>query len=320
MALRKTQFGGIIFLTTAAAAMVVAILWRATPEQAEAAGQAGAPTKTTAEAEIRKANADYGTALGAGDLDVVMAFWAPDADYIDEAGLQTQGSEKIAALFRKSLPESKGAKVAVRVQSLKFLKPEICLEDGTVERTLPTGTTESNRFAIVWTRTGDKWLISSVRDLPTEVKDLPSVAAAHLAELGWLVGEWANEADKPDVNVKVAWGTNKAFLLMDYTMKREGADPLEVTVRIGWDARQARIRSWVFDSTGGFAEAYWRKDGKRWVVGTTGVLPDGGTGGATNIYEFVDENALVWRSTERDVDGQPLADAEVKFVRKNAKK
>jgi hypothetical protein len=76
----------------------------------------------------------------------------------------------------------------------------------------------------------------------------------------------------------------------------------------------------VFDSDGGFAEAYWRRDGNRWIVGTSGVLPDGGTGGSTNIYEFVDENSFVWRATERDVDGQPLADAEVKFVRPAAKK
>ena len=100
----------------------------------------------------------------------------------------------------------------------------------------------------------------------------------------------------------------------------EGADPLEVSSRVGWDARQGRIRSWVFDSTGGFAEAYWRRDGKRWMAGTSGVLPDGGTGGATNVIEFVDDNTFVWRSTERDVDGQPLADTEVKLIRKTAKK
>jgi hypothetical protein len=152
------------------------------------------------------------------------------------------------------------------------------------------------------------------------VTDLPSVAAGALAELGWLVGEWVDDSPKADVTLNVRWATNKAFLLMDYVMKQEGADPMEVTVRIGWDARLGRTRSWVFDSNGGFAEAFWRRDGKKWAVGTTGVLPDGGTGGATNIYEFVDDNTFVWHSTERDVDGQPLADAEVKFVRKNSKK
>src|SRR5262245_49457142 len=318
MTVRTRQAGALILLgVTAAAALVLVV--RPVPNRAEAAGQ-GAGKGSGADAEIRLANANYGAAMTAGDIDAIMAFWTADADYIDEIGKQTTGKDKIAALFRKAAPETKGSKVNVRVHSLKFLRPEVCLEDGSVERTLATGTKETNRFAIVWTKTGDKWLISSVRDLPTDVTDLPSVAAAYLSELSWLVGEWADDSPKADVNVKVAWGTNKAFLLMDYVIKREGADPLEVNVRIGWDARLGRIRSWVFDSEGGFAEAYWRKDGKKWIVGTTGILPDGGTGGATNIYEFVDDNTFIWRSTDRDVDGQPLEDAEVKFIRKGAKK
>jgi uncharacterized protein (TIGR02246 family) len=320
MSFHKYRAGGVILLVSAAAAVI--LIGRPAPDRATAAGQAGgeAKNRSTAEADIRKANENYAAALAAGDLDAIMAFWAPDADYIDETGKQTQGSDKIAGLFRKSLPEMKGGKVNIRVHALKFLRPDVCLEDGTVEKTAPTGVKESDRFSIVWSRTGDKWLISSVRDIPTDTGNLPSVAASYLNDLGWLVGEWADDSPKADVNVKVAWATNKAFLLMDYVIKRPDADPLEVSVRVGWDARTGRIRSWVFDSTGGFAEAYWRKDGKRWIVGTAGVLPDGGTGGATNIYEFVDDNTFVWRSTERDVDGQPLPDAEVKFVRKSEKK
>jgi uncharacterized protein (TIGR02246 family) len=321
MSFRKHRAGGLVFLVIMAAA-ILALSARPIPNRAEAAGQkAGeAPTRSTAEAEIRKANADYAAAMAAAELDAIMAFWAADADYIDEAGKQTQGSDKIAELFRKALPDMKGSKVSIRVHSLRFLRPEICLEDGTVDRTAATGVKESNRFAIVWTKTGDKWLISSVRDLPTEATDLPSVAAAYLNDLGWLVGEWVDDGAKADVNLKVTWGTNKAFLLMDYVVKRDEGDPLEVSVRVGWDSRLGRVRSWVFDSQGGFGEGFWRKDGKRWVVGASGVLPDGGTGGATNIYEFVDENSFVWRATERDVDGQPLADAEVKLVRKPVKK
>ena len=288
---------------------------------AEAAGQPAESKERAGDGEaIRVLNQAYATALTSGDLDAVMIFWAPDADYVDEDGKHTKGHEQIAALFKKSLPETKGSKVAVKVQSLKFLRPEVCLEDGTVERTDVTGVKDANRFAIVWTKTGDKWLISSVRDLPADVADLPSAAAAQLNELGWLVGEWLDDSPKADVAVNVRWATNKTFLLMDYVVKRDGTEPLEVNARIGWDARIGRIRSWVFDSTGGFAEAFWRRDGKKWFVGTTGILPDGGTGGATNIYEFVDDNTFVWKSTERDVDGQPLADTEVKFVRKNAKK
>lgn len=295
---------------------------RSTTKEAVAAGQGAEPKSATnpGEQAIRKANSDYAAAMMAGDLDAIMAFWATDADYVDETGRMTKGSDKITALFRKVLPDIKGTKVTIKVNSLKFLRPEVCLEDGSVEKTTATGGKEIDRFSIVWTRTGDKWLISSVRDLPTEVDDLPSIAALQLKDLEWLVGEWVDDSPKADVTLNVHWATNKAFLLMDYVIKLEGKDPLEVSVRVGWDGHNRRIRSWVFDSHGGMAEGYWTKDGKRWLVGVSGILADGGTGGSTNVYEFVDANTFVWRATEREVDGQPLADAEVKFVRKTVKK
>ena len=51
---------------------------------------------------------DYLTAMLKGDVDGVMAFWAADADYIDEAGKLTRGKEQIAAMFKKSLPGAEG--------------------------------------------------------------------------------------------------------------------------------------------------------------------------------------------------------------------
>src|SRR5262249_19193156 len=183
MTVRTRQAGALLLLGVAAAAALVLVV-RPVTDRAEAAGQ-GAGKGSGADAEIRLANANYGAAMTAGDIDAIMAFWTADADYIDEIGKQTTGNDKIAALFRKAAPETKGSKVTIRVHTLKFLRPEVCLEDGSVERTLATGTKETNRFAIVWTKTGDKWLISSVRDLPTDVTDLPSVAAAYLSELSW---------------------------------------------------------------------------------------------------------------------------------------
>jgi uncharacterized protein (TIGR02246 family) len=285
----------------------------------EAMAQPAGKSATGDEAAIRQANEDYVAAMIKGDLDGVMAFWAADSDYIDEAGKMTRGKDQIAAMFKKTLPEVKGSKATGKIHSMKFLRPEICLEDGTLELAANDGSKSSSRYAVVWTKTGDKWLISSVRDLPAEVTDLPTLAAAQLKDLEWLVGEWMDDGAKADIAVKVHWAPNKSFLLMDYTVKQEGAEPLDVTVRIGWDGASGRIRSWTFDTNGGFGEGLWQKNGKKWEVGTSGVLPDGGTGGATHTYEFVDANSFMWRATDREVDGQPLTDVDVKFVRKAGK-
>jgi uncharacterized protein (TIGR02246 family) len=309
----------------AAAGLGALIILRPGTLPAQAVGQVpGTPAepkdRAADEAAVRAQHKAYVEALVSGDPNAVMAFWAADGDYVDEAGKIASGKDAIAALFRRVLPGMKGSKITGRILKLKFLGPNICFEDGAVETASATGTKESGRFAAVWSRTGDNWLLSSVRDLPAEVTDLPSLAAAQLKDLDWLVGEWVDDEPKKDVTMTCRWDTNKAFLLMHYSVKREGNEDLEVTVRVGWDGASGKVRSWTFDSQGGFSEAFWMKDGKRWLVGTTGVLPDGGIGESTLIYEFKDANAFVWRATEREVDGQPLADSEVKYVRKLAAK
>lgn len=303
-----------------AAVLGFAALWDSAPHHSELAGQTVKKTASGDEAAIRAASKEYVLTMVKGELDPVMAYWADDADYIDEAGKTTRGKDKIAALFKESLPQYKDKKVDGKISSIKFLRPEICLVDGSIDMTGADGVKESGRYAVIWTNVGGKWLISSVRDLPTEVTDLPSLASVQLKGLEWLVGEWQQSGAKGGITLSVRWDINKSFLLMDYTIPQAEGDSLKVSARVGWDPVNARIRSWLFDSNGGFGESYWKNDGKRWVAGTTGILPDGGTGGATNTVEFVDQDHFTWKITDRDIDGLPLADAEVKLTRKPIKK
>jgi uncharacterized protein (TIGR02246 family) len=280
-------------------------------------GQGQAPAN--AEQSVRKAVAAYIDALNKGDVNGLMASLAPDADFVDENGKTTRGHDALAARFKTLVQDSKGSKVTGKVYSVKFLRPEVAIVDGSLDFTSADGTHESNRYAIVWVKSGDKWLISSARDLPAEIDELPSLAYPQLKSLEWLIGDWADEGGKNGVQIKCKWAPNKSFLLMEYEVKNEGAEPMLVTQRIGWDPVNNRVRSWVFDSTGGFSEGYWRRDGNKWVVGASGILADGGTGTATNIYEFKDENSFLYRSVDREIDSQPIADVDVKFVRKPAK-
>ncbi len=272
-----------------------------------------------AEQAVRKAAAAHVEAMNKGDLDAVMALWAKDADYIDEAGKKTRGHDALKAVFKTMLAGLKGYKVGGKIYSVKFLRPDVALVDGSIETTAADGTKDSNRYAIVWEKSGDKWLISSARDLPAEVEAVPSLPYPQLKSLEWAVGDWVDEGGKGGVQVKVYWAPNKSFLMMDYEVKQEGTDPLLVTQRVGWDPVNNLMRSWVFDSTGGFGEGYWQRDGNKWVVGATGILADGGVGGSTNIYECKDNNTILYRSVDRDIDGQPIADVETKLVRKTAK-
>jgi hypothetical protein len=35
---------------------------------------------------------------------------------------------------------------------------------------------------------------------------------------------------------------------------------------IGWDPDRQQIRSWIFDSNGGFGESTWANDGEHWLI------------------------------------------------------
>ncbi len=96
-------------------------------------------------------------------------------------------------------------------------------------------------------------------------------------------------------------------------------DDLEGTQVIGWDPAAGTIRSWMFDSDGGFGEGTWSKKGNSWIVKFSQVLPDGRKASATNIYTLIDANTFTWKSIGRKVDGEFLPNVEeVKMVRKTA--
>jgi hypothetical protein len=74
---------------------------------------------------------------------------------------------------------------------------------------------------------------------------------------------------------------------------------------IGWDPIKQQIRSWIFDSNGGFGEATWVTDGDDWLVRASNVLPDGSRSTAENVLTRVDDNKFTWESQNRTLNGEP---------------
>ncbi len=95
---------------------------------------------------------------------------------------------------------------------------------------------------------------------------------------------------------------------------------MTVEQRIGWDPLSKQIRSWVFDSEGGYGGGYWTRDGKQWFIKSTGVLPDGRTASATQILTRVGPHTARWASIQRTVGGQVVPNLqEYVMVRKPPK-
>ena len=52
---------------------------------------------------------------------------------------------------------------------------------------------------------------------------------------------------------------------------------------IGYDAANRQIRSWIFDSAGGFGTSTWSRDGNDWIIKNSQTLHDGARTSSINI-------------------------------------
>ena len=165
-------------------------------------------------------------------------------------------------------------------------------------------------------REGGQWKVAIVQEW-----DRDNGLDVSLKELEWLIGTWHVATKEREVTTTYEWDENKAFIRGKYTVK-EGAKVIESgTQMIGKDNAEGAIRSWVFQSDGGFGDGLWTREGKKWTVDFYGVTPDGRELTATAIYIHVDANTYTWQSVDQAVDGEPIADTQpIKVTKQKAGK
>jgi hypothetical protein len=89
------------------------------------------------------------------------------------------------------------------------------------------------------------------------------------------------------------------------TVKRGADVVLEGWQVIGWDASNETLRSWTFDTDGGFSEGTWTRQGNRWLLREQGVAPDGSRTGADNTFSKVSDDKFTYESGNRTLNGEP---------------
>jgi uncharacterized protein (TIGR02246 family) len=295
----------------------VILLGSALHSRADERGQPA--TMSRDEAEVRRAAAEYREAADKGDLDAMVSFWADDADYVDQAGRAYKIKEGLehAKQLSRGTERAPHAPLQTKILSIRFVTPDVAIEDGMFERTrAAAGQSAEGQYAAVWVKRDGTWLINSLRESP-----LPAAGATdHLKGLSWMVGDWVAEGSDATAEVSCTWGPDSSYLLREIKMQPKGDKPVSVTQWIGWDPTHKRIRSFAFDSRGGYSDGVWTNEGDAWVVTTTGVLPDGRRTSATNLYTPVDDNTAIWESVDDEVDGRPGADIRLRASRKQAAK
>ncbi|MGA8657416.1 MAG: SgcJ/EcaC family oxidoreductase [Chthoniobacterales bacterium] len=258
----------------------------------------------------------YVAAYNKGDAKAVASFFAEDAEYIDQDGQQTKGRDEIEKLLATAFQEDPGAKLEIAVDEVVQLTPEVVVSRGVATVTPESGAAEATRYETIRVKKGDQWQISHL----TETSAPAPNAYSQLQELEWLVGTWKDKAGDQTVETKIDWAASKNFLTR--TFKVQGAEPDETDgwEIIGWDPDRQQIRSWIFDSNGGFGESTWANDGEHWLIRASNTLPDGSHSTAENVLTKVDDNTFTWESQNRTLNGelQPsIGQVEVERVSQN---
>ncbi len=164
---------------------------------------------------------------------------------------------------------------------------------------------------------GDRTAGSSRKEQTTAARQ--PAEAAPLEELAWLVGTWVDRGEQSTITTTVRWTKNRAFLTRSFHVITDGKVSLEGTQVIAWDPVQQQIRSWTFDSEGGFGEAIWLRDQDQWLIKKKFTLPEGKRASALNVITYVDDSTFRWKSINREIEGELLPNVpETTVVRRRA--
>jgi uncharacterized protein (TIGR02246 family) len=252
-------------------------------------------------AAITKQIADYVKAYNAGDAKALAQYFTDDAEYTDENGQLTQSRSDIEQLLTDTFAENKGAKLDMQADAVRPLGTDVFQERGETTVTSPDGQKRSSSYAAIYGKKNGKWLITSMIEYPM-ADPTPS---EHLSQLAWMVGSWKDRGGENSVETKTDWARGNNFLTRNFKVSQGDDVLLEGWQIIGWDPIQKRIRSWIFDSDGGYGQGTWTRDGNRWLVKETRVSADGTESSAEQTLTYVDPDHCTFESANRTLDGDP---------------
>jgi uncharacterized protein (TIGR02246 family) len=268
------------------------------------------------EATIRANAAKYVESYNRRDSKTMASMWSPEAIYIDsDTGEKAVGHDAIAKQLDYEFAGAEDAKLTIHIDSIDFVSPNVAVEKGTAEVTYSKQKPEKTEYSAVHVRRDGKWMLDRVTEVAEPTP--PPSNYEHLKDLEWMIGSWIDQDDNATIQTDCEWTKNKNFMTRSFAIAvgdKVNASGMQI---IGWDPIAKQIRSWVFDSNGGYSDGKWKHKGNRWIVQQTGVLADGGKTTGTHIYTQVDADSFKWQAVDRTVDGemQPNID-EVLIVRK----
>jgi uncharacterized protein (TIGR02246 family) len=250
----------------------------------------------------------YAAAYNAKDLSALIAHWAPEGVYIDRAsGERVVGREALKKVFQDELASRKESRLEIAAETIELVSPGVALEQGTSTITTADGQPIMTSYSAVHVKRDGQWLIDRISE--SEIARPPS-HYEQLKELEWMIGDWSDQEGDGAVSTECHWARNNNFIIRSFTISIAGGVDMSGMQIVGWDGAKKQIRSWTFDSDGGFNHGVWGKTGDRWSVQQTATLPDGAMASSTTLLTPLDENSFTWQQVNRVVGGQLLPNLE----------
>lgn len=266
------------------------------------------------ESDIRKTVAEYVRVFNQRDSSALAELWTPDAVYTNRStGEQAVGRKAIAGQFAALFKAQPDLKLDVSTESIQFVSPSVAVEHGTARFLQPKQDPETVQYTAIYVKQGGRWLLDRVTD---EEQAAIRSHYERLKTLEWMVGQWAAASEAAHVELECNWTKNRNYLTRSFKITVGDQVHLAGMQIIGWDPSAKTIRSWTFDSNGGFAEATWTHKKDTWFIQNKGILADGRKASLVNVMKQVDDDSFTWRTVERTAGGELLPDiGEVLIVR-----
>jgi uncharacterized protein (TIGR02246 family) len=273
-----------------------------------------ANAEETPTATIATAVQSYASAFNARDAKTLANHWATEGVYINRStGEQVVGRDAIGKQFEAMFAGKDVPKLNLASNSIEFVSPNVALERGMATITESDESVTTTNYKAVLIKQDGKWLLDRV----TEENDVAQASNyEHLKELEWIIGTWVDESNELSIRLECDWSTNKNYISRKYTVSQDGNVVSSGLQMIGWDAKNKNIRSWLFDSDGGFVSGTWSGKDGRWVVQSVVTLQNGETGSFTSIFRQLEDGSYSWKKINRSLNGAILANINEAIVRR----
>jgi uncharacterized protein (TIGR02246 family) len=257
----------------------------------------------------KQQNTAYIAAFENGDADGIATLFTEDARYTTDTGETIAGRDQIKSRAGAFFEKSQDRKMEITVEAARMITPDVLIENGVAVTTIESDEPGSTSYHATHVKIDDSWLIAELHETTLPPAD---PAADILASLDWLIGKWAATGDDWSATSKGMWTLNGRFLARTFSINRNGeTDAFESAEVIGYDNINDTIRSWIFDSEGGFGQATWTRDGNKWLAQARSTLPDGVESTAEHVYTVIEDGRITVKSINRMVDGQALPNTDL---------